>query len=175
MSKFVGVCVHWAIEISVLNHGEHQTFREGLKHCIIDRPGFEQSRKYKGLEVTLVTLYRARAPFSSAFLDPTKFQGSSVPVWPTDRRPEIWKWFRIWTFFHQVEARTGIFQFVCRGYLGIRNRGTLHRSVCRRPNSWTTLLPLNLDQRAMNPSFVAEVCVSTVVSLGWISLLWRYQ
>jgi hypothetical protein len=58
MSKFVGVRVNRAIEIIVLNHGEQQALS-------IDRD-LEHAENVKALRSTLVMLYRATAPLSSA-------------------------------------------------------------------------------------------------------------
>ena len=54
MSKFVGVCVHCAIEISVLNHGEQQTFGEGVSTALsIDRD-YDPAENLNVLRWTLV-------------------------------------------------------------------------------------------------------------------------
>ena len=104
-------------------------------------------------------------------------QDGGVRMHASDQQVGVQKFecgFGIGSLLHQVETRPGLCHFDRRLTPGSIKSGTLHRSVCKRPNSWTFLLALSLDHRAMNPFFVA-VCVSTMGSQGCMSTVSRYH
>ena len=45
MLKFVGVRVHCAYTIGILNHGEKETFEDGAQDGVVDRQGFRSGRE----------------------------------------------------------------------------------------------------------------------------------
>ena len=50
MLKFVGVPVHCACKIGILNHSEEETFRYRTQDGVVDRQGFRTGREYESLE-----------------------------------------------------------------------------------------------------------------------------
>jgi len=56
MLKFVGVGVHRAYKIGILNHGEEETLGDGAQDGVVDRQGFDPAENVNVLSSTLVML-----------------------------------------------------------------------------------------------------------------------
>jgi len=50
MLKFVGIRVHCAYEVGILNHGEKETFRHRTQDGVVDRQGLRTGRECESLE-----------------------------------------------------------------------------------------------------------------------------
>ena len=64
MSKFVGVRVHRAYKIGILNHREQEVFWDAPNTALYIDWDIDPAENVNVLSSTLVMLYRARAPYS---------------------------------------------------------------------------------------------------------------
>jgi len=167
MLKFVRIAVKRTDKINGLNRCQQQTFRNGTNNGVVCRQGFRSGRECKCLEFGARQFIGLDIPpvFQRRILC-QQYGGVRQGAPDLIRRHKFKKTFESTLLFINV---------ICNLTPDSKYGGTLHMSLCNRPNSWTSLLALSFFQRVMNPRFAVAVRFSAEKSLGSMSPVSRYQ